>query len=124
MKTILVLTLLILSLPLVCSADDTQRKSLKKGAVLTSSNNQPVLVCRSRDKCKDYTNAVQLGREGQIKTMKKNNDNFLVPAGTQVKVINYDPEYCKVRVATGKYKHKTGWVATSLLKAAEGSDKK
>lgn len=123
MKYTLYLTLLVLTVPLILSAqDEALKKQLKKGAVLTSSGSSPVLVCRSREKCKEYTNAVQLGRQGQIDTMRKNKHNLLVPVGTNVRVINYDPQFCRIRVLEGQFKHKTGWVATANLKPADVPD--
>ena len=124
MKTLLSILLLILVLPAFLFAADSQKKNLKKGAILSSSAGQQILVCRSRDKCKEYANAVKLGRQGQIDAMKKNNNNFLVPSDSPVKVINFDPAYCKIRVSTGQYKNKTGCVATALLKATIPSKKK
>jgi hypothetical protein len=124
MKHALYLALLVLTVPLVLSAkDEAAKKQLKKGAVLTSSGSSPVLVCHSRDKCKEYVNAVQLGRQGQINTIRKNRNNHLVPVGTKVRVINYDPQYCRIRVLEGQFKHKTGWVATTNLKPAPLLDK-
>ena len=119
MKHVLYLTLLVLALPLFLSAqDEVVKKQLKKGAELTSSGDTPILVCRSREKCKEYVNAVELGRQGQIDTMRKNTHNYLVPVGTKVRVINYDPQYCKIRIMEGQFTHKTGWIATANLKPA------
>jgi len=120
MKILIAIIAAAVLLPVIAQAQSAgNEQALKKGAVLTGQGESTVMLCRSRDKYKELQNAEELDRTGQINASKNNQQVYNVPAGTKVRVINYDPDYCKVRILEGDFKNKTAWIATEYLKPAD-----